>query len=324
MAHALTIDSIANALSQYCVLHSAQTTKALKQSLEFETMLPMVSCDHAYQGHDLKGGRILQPYQKPYTPNNTEEHYGELNTLEIGKVDLSFDWDEMMKFWDKWMCNWFEAGKSEQDWTYPRYIMEQLVVPQLVEDLNLSSWNGVQAAPTPGTAGQYLETFTGFKKHIEDFITAGKLTPKTIGVIAPTTAVDQFRQFCESVRADNEQYVNRPGKIYCSKSIARMYSFDYQAKNPRYIRNITNPEQLHDRVDTYNKQVVGLESMEGSDRMIMVFDNMDSMIVGTRRGFPSMPQFRVHTDVREIKIVGEFYRFFGFESLQHIFVTDGI
>lgn len=319
MAHTINIEELGNALGQYCVKYGKRIHQTLKQELEFEKELPFVDCDYAYQGQDMTVGQVMQPYQKAFTPNNSESFDGVLNILQIGKIDLEFDWEELMKFYSKWRCNWFEAGKPEQDWTYIRYIIDQGILPEFHEELNLSSYNGVYNAPTAGTPGAFLDTFTGYKKWIEDFVTAGELVPLTTGAFTDNTMVDQVRDFCKQLPIN---YRRRQGILIMSDTNAQRYAEHYQLKYP--TREVTEKfqDRQYLRVDHYNKLIVGKKSMEGSNRIICIFPGLDSMLVGTKTGFPMYPNLRFHVYDRTVHVLGEFYRFFGFETLQHMFVNE--
>lgn len=319
MAHTISITTASNALGQYCVRFGDRINTTIRQGLEFEAELPKIDCDYAYQGQDVTISDILQPYQKAFTPNNTESFDGVLNTLQLGKIDLEFDWEQMENFFDKWRCNWFEAGKAEDEWTYPRYIMEEVILPKIIEELNTVSWDGEYAAPTPGTAGALLETFDGFRIKIEDFITGGDLTPIVVGALVSTTMVAQVRTFCAGLPS---KYRHKKGLIFMSKTNAQMYADDYQAKFPARTVTIDMPDKQYLRVDHYNKMIVGLESMEGSDRFICNFDGLDSMLIGAKKGRPMLPEFRFHVYDRSLHVLAEIHRFFGFETLQHVYVSD--
>lgn len=319
MPHLINIDVTGNALGQYCTKFSDKISQDLRQELEFEKTTPFVSCDYAYQGKDISISDLMQAYQKAFTPKNQESFDGLLNTLQIGKVDLEFDWAEMEKFFDKFACNFFEAGKNEDDWAFYRYIMANVVPAKLTEELNLTSWNGVRVAPTAGTAGAFLGTFTGWKKQIADFITAGAITPVATGAFTAATVVDQVRDFCKALPI-NYRYMG--GTIHMSKTNAQLYADAYQVKYPtRTVTEMKHNEQYL-IVDHYNKGIKGYKAMEGSNRIFVTFDNLDSMIVGTRQGFAKYPNFRVHVYDRSIHILSEFYRFYGFETLKHFFVND--
>lgn len=321
MAHTITVTTAGNALGQYCVRYGNQINQTLRQGLEFEADLPKVSCDYAYQGQDVDVADVLQPYQKAFTPVNTETFNGPLNILQIGKVDLSFDWGELIDFYNKWMCNWFEAGKSTTEWTYPRFIMETAILPKFIDELNAASWAGEYAAPTPGTAGASLTSFDGFKKKIADAITATSLTPIATGAFVSTTMVAQITAFCAALPI-RYRYVE--GVIEMSKTNAQLYASDWAAKFPG--REVVEKE--HDkqylRVDHFNKRIIGRTSMEGSSRIVLRFPSLPSMIIGTRTGLPVMPQFRFQEVDRELKVLSEFYRFFGIETFKHMFVNDQV
>lgn len=319
MAHDITITTAGTALGQYCVKYGNNINQTLRQGLEFESDLPKVSCDHAYQGQDVTITDILQPYQSAFTPTNQETFGGVNNILQIGKVDLSFDWSELIGFYDKWKCNWFEAGKDPREHTYPKYIMNEVVMPKVIDELNSVSWSGVYAAPTPGTAGAFGTTFDGFGQKIADAITATDITPINTGAFVSTTMVAQIRAFCQALPI---RYRYVPGVIEMSKTNAQLYADDFAAKFPG--RDVV--ETFHDkqylRVDHLNKRIIGRTSMEGSDRIVLRFDNLPSMIIGTRSGLPTMPKFRVEVFERQVKVLSEFYRFYGFETYQNMFVNE--
>jgi hypothetical protein len=319
MAHTINITTTGNALGQYCVKFGDQINQTVRTGLELEGALPKIDCDYAYQGQDVTVSDIIQPYQKAFTPNNTESFDGVLNILQIGKIDLEFDWEQMETFFDKWRCNWFEAGMDEDEWSYPRYIIDEVILPKIIEELNTLSYQGVYAAPTPGTAGALLTTFTGFKKKIEDFITAGDLTPLVVGALVDSTFVAQTRAACAGLPI---KYRHKKGKILMSKTNAQRYADDYQTKYPARKVTIEMQDKQYLRVDHYNKVIEGVESMEGSDRFIFIFDGLDSMLIGSKKGRPMIPELRFHVYDRSLHVLGEFHRFFGFETLQHIFVSD--
>lgn len=319
MAHSISVSTTGNALGQYCVRYGDRINQTIRQGLELERDLPKMECDYAYQGQDVSISDVLQPYQKAFTPNNTESFDGVLNILQIGKIDLEFDWEQMETFFTKWKCNWFEAGKHEEEWSYPRYIIDEVILPKLVEELNTVSYNGVYAAPTAGTAGAFLTSFDGYGKKIADSITAGDLTPIVVGALVSTTMVAQVRTFCAGLPS---KYRHKKGIIYMSKTNAQIYADDYQAKYPARTVTIDTPDRQYLKVDHYNKMIVGLESMEGSDRFIATFDGLDSMIILNKSGRPQLPEFRFFSTPRSLQVVAEVHRCFGYETYAHTFVSD--
>lgn len=319
MAHNITVSSAVTALNQYCTQFAPQIAQLLKQELEFERMLPFVPCENTYVSPSVTISHPLQPYQAAFTPNNTESFSAVENRLEHGKVDLEFDQLQLEEFYDKWACNWFELGKSMLDNSYARYILETHIRPQLVEDMNLASWAGVRVNPTPGTAGTYLQSWNGFKKKIEDADTAGDLTPIATGAPTSGAMVDFVRDFCYGLPIT---YRYKAGKIYMSATNAARYSEDYMEKYPRAVEVTTNPNAPVVRVDHFNKMVVGINAMEGSDRIFYSPDVTNNIIIGTRKNQPVYPVFRFQEIDRKLKVLSECSRFYGFEFYGHLFIND--
>lgn len=316
----ITINTVGNALGQYCTRYGNVLNQSLKQKLEFEQFLPKVSCDYAYQGLDVAHTHVLQPYKKTFSPNNEATFSGELNVLSYGKIDLSYDWSEIEKFLDKWQCNWFEAGKPEQDWSFPRYMIQEVIMSTFDADVNEASWNGEFTDPgTNSTPGSYLTTWNGFKYHLEAFVGDSSLAPLIIGAIGDTTAVEQVREACALLP---KLYRYAKGTIYGSKEDVHKYANDYEQKFPYRIANTAQQDDMYLKVDKYNKTLVGLDCMSEGDPLIFQFDGMPGMIVGTKTGISMFPALRFHVYDRELHVLGEFARFYGFETLKHTFVTQ--
>lgn len=319
MAHTITIDAAAAGLNQFVQRFGPQIQQLLKQGLEFERDLPFVQAEYAYTGQDVALSTLLQPYQAAFTPSNAETFDGITSYLKPVKVDLLFDAIQLEKFFSRWATNWFTPDPMQQQQGYAGYLLNNHVLPQVLEDLNSVSWAGEYAAPTPGTAGAMLTSVDGFKKGIADQVTAGRLTPITTGALAPSTTMEQVRDFCKEIP---EPYRYRSGKLFMSKSHAQNYSDNYKAEYKLNASIMNDANNLRLRVDDYNKTIVGVTAMEGSDRVICVFDNADSMIIGTRAGFPVYFQFRFEEEDRKLKVFSEIYRFYSFETCLHMFIND--
>lgn len=321
MAHNVTIAGTAAALNQFVTRFGATIQQTLKQELEFEREIPFVETEYAYSGQDVALATMLQPYQPQFTPNNSETFDGINNTLTPIKVDLQFTAEQLEKFFSKWRPNWFTPDSNDIMRGYAAYIINNHVLPQVGAELNEASWAGEYAAPTPGTPGALLESVDGFKKNIEAQITAGRLTELPTGALVASTMVAQVREFCAQIP---QPYRYRAGKIFMSKTNAQYYSDNYKEIYDHNSSVIANADGLRLRVDDYNKTIVGITAMEGSDRIICVFDNNESMLIGTRTGYPRYFNFRFQEFDRTVKCMAEIYRFYGFETCLHMFVNDQV
>lgn len=321
MAHTITIDAAASGLNQFVQRFSTKIHQSMKQGLEFEAQLPFVEAEYAYTGQDVVITGGLQPYQVAFTPNNAEAFDGITSFLRPIKVDLEFNADQLEKFFSKWKANWFTPDPAQTQVGYAQYVMNNHIIPQVIEDLNLASWSGEYNAPTPGTAGPAADSVDGFKKTIADQITAGRLSPLTTGALASGTMVAQVRGFCDDIP---EPYRYKRGKIFMSKTWAQAYADNYLEEYPTREVAEKGHDSLYLNVDHYNKTIVGITAMEGDDRMICVFDTMESMIIGTRTGFPRYFNFRFEEEDRKLKVFSEIYRFYSFETCKHMFVNEQV
>ena len=321
MPHSISIEETAAGLNQFMTRYSPQVHQKMKQGLEFETLIPVVNADYAYTGQDIVTSNVVQPYQSAFTPNNTEVYDGIDNRLRPLKVDVSFTAEQLEKFFSRWQAGWFTPDPEQTRPLYAAFIINNFIIPQALEDLNRASWAGEYAAPTPGTAGNYLASVDGFKKGIATQITAGRIEPITVGSVFGSDMVEYVREFCGLIP---EPYRYKQGKIFMSKTNAQAYADKYQVKYPTRIVTEASPDQLYLRVDHFNKTIVGVTAMEGSNRIVCVFDNAPSMIYGTRTGYPQYFQFRFQPFDRVLKCMAEIYRFYGFETCQHLYVSDQV
>lgn len=322
MAHAINIQTTANSLGQHCVTYSNEIHSKLRQGLEWEQSnsgVPFVQADYIYTGQEVEVADVMQPYQYQFTPNNTEEWDGIDSTLRPIKIDLEFTLDQLEKFYNKWKCEFFDAGKDPMTYTYWRWIVENKTMPKFEEELNLASWAGEFVAPTPGTAGTPLQSVDGFGKRFTDLIAAGRMAPIVTGAFTPTTMVEQVRDFVKQIP---HPYRDRQGIIEMSWDNALAYAEDYQEQYPSRKVVEETPDTKYLRVDHLNKVIIGRKAMNGSNRMICRFPNLDSMIIGTREGYNLYPTLRVRALERSVRIVGEFYRFYSLETTKHVFVND--
>lgn len=323
----ITITSSQTALNQFTNKFSSIIHQSLKQGLEWETMLPYEPMDYAYTGQEMEGDSVLQPWQVAFTPNNNESWDGITNILQVGKIDLRFDEDQLNKFFSRFNNEWFQAGNGNDPtmWDYAKWVINNHVLYQAQEDLNKSAWIGEYAAPTPGTAGAMSTTFNGWKKGVATLVAANEIVPITTGALLSGSMVDQVRDFCAQLPVN---YRYKPGKLFMSKTNAQKYSDNYKAMYPHRDINV-KVETAHDlvlKVDDYNKVIVGMTSMEGSDRIMCCFNDpkLRSLIIGNRLGYSAMPVFRFEPEDRKLKCFAEVYRVFGFETVKHFFCNEQV
>lgn len=317
--HNLTIGATNAAINQHLVTFAPQVKQVFRTGLEFESMLPFVSADEVYTASNVSLGDIVQPYQPRFTPNNVENWDAVSNTLRPIKIDLEFTEEQLQKFYDKWKNMWFEAGKDPLEWSYPRYIIEQVVAPKYREEINRAEWLGEYVEPTLGTPGASLESLDGFKIKIENAITAGSLTPVASGSY---TASDIRSKLEDWMMAMPTAVRGRAGTVLMSDTWARKYYFDFRGDFNAATWASLEAAGMGLMIDGFPVRVKGIKAMEGSNRWIYLPDGEQNMILGTRNGYPRDPQFIFDTDLYSLKAKAVIYRFCGFEFWDNLYVND--
>lgn len=316
---AVTLAGTSAALNQFAVQKATTIQQTMRQSLEFENVLPVRATDNTYSAPNASPTELIQPYQWQFTPKGDVTIDAVDNKLQKIKVDIILTADDLEKFWDSYMVEWSEIGKDEMEWSFPRYLYDNVYLPKILEEMNTNSWSGSYTAPTPGTAGASVNSVDGYKTKIEDAITASSLTAYATGAFVASTMVNQIESWIDLLPIP---YRDAPGLIFMSNTNAKMFYRDYRDKfgTGNGVAGNGNEEL---RVDMTQKKIVGMNNMEGSNRIIFYPTSTKNMIWGTRRGYPTYFNLRwKDTDVRTIKGTAEIYRFYGFEFWDHLFVND--
>jgi hypothetical protein len=175
---AVTIASAAVDLNLHTRLYDPQIRQLMKQKMVTESKLTPVLTDHSYISPNVTMSDIVQAYQWQYTPTGNVVFDQVSNTLQLLKIDLRFMPDELDAFHDSWMVEWVEQGKSRLEWSFPRWIWENVVMPKFADNMEVKiAYNGTYTAPTAGTAGLTINSCDGLGTKLAGAIGAGKVIP---------------------------------------------------------------------------------------------------------------------------------------------------
>ena len=224
-----------------------------------ELLTPVMTDETIWRAAKAIQKRILQPFQKAFTPIDGAE----FTPLEIRMYKMKVDDSQ---YPDDLEASWlgFLAGNSTDRTTWPfvRWYVEQILIPQAIEDLELYEifW-GVYASPTPGTAGDAGTAMDGINKVIMDLQDAGSIDPILTGTLEADHSdfVDQIEEFADGI---NAKYAMQSMSLAMSETNAKKYRRGYDAK---YGRNTNQIGKNDIEVSKTNLTVVGLPSMVGSD-----------------------------------------------------------
>lgn len=313
------IAAAANSLNREATSYKRKISQDLRQKLEFEKVATPRACDKVWSAPNVTAGEFLQAYQSEFTPKGSVNFDAVENRLQKIKIDIQYNADDLEKFYDSWMVEWFEVGKKEGEWSFPKYIYKEVIMPKVEEELNHNAWHGVRVEPTEGTAGTSISSVDGYNKRIIDAIDDGDLTAIATGAWVESTMVSQVEAFCSGIPSP---YKDLPGEIWMAPALADMYWRNHRDEFG-YGNGVSGNENNELRVGRTGKKIVAKKGMAGSNRIM--FTLKGNTIWGTRRGYNTYPVIRWKDGgIRKLLGAAEFYRFYGWEYWNTVFVNDQV
>lgn len=312
---AITIATLAADLKRYHILYDAEIKRKISLAMTTEANLTPVICERSYTAPNVKATDIVQKYQWQFTPKGDAEFDTLTSTLEALKIDIQLSPDQLDAFHDSWMTEWVELGKSRLEWSFPRYLWENVFLPKYEDNMERKiAYSGVAAAGTAGTAGTTEGACNGLGTNLAGLISANKVVPFVMGARTPSTTVAYLEDFCARLPLEY-RYLNMP--ILCSPETVSDYYFDRRAK---FGQNTDYKAGDSVAIPTFNKTLVPLPSMSGKSRLICT--PKENAIVGFKRGQSRIPVIRWQEDERILKGLAEFHRFYSFKFADEIFTND--
>jgi hypothetical protein len=225
--------------------------------------------DTIWRGTLASLDRVVQPFQKAFTAIGTISFVPNQFDLFKLKIDKSEYPDELEATYMGFMASLPTLDRAA--WPFVRWIIEQHIMPKKNDDLELNEYfEGVYAAPTPGTAGAAGTAMNGLRKVIRDYNTAGR-TNLGNGAIASGAAAADDVDFCNQIEEWVESipviFRKRVDAIVMSDTLARRYQRGKQKKYGLFVNYMsgTGTANLMTVEHQTNISVKGLVSMEGSE-----------------------------------------------------------
>ena len=320
----VTFDTLVTGLNQYAVRTSKEVRTLINTNLEWEDTTRYRPTDYSWVEPNMSIGDVLQPYQANIASVKADVTYSGVETiLQDGMVLAKFTQVELDKFVATQLYQFRELGKEITAQELYKMITQKLIVPKLRENINTSAFKGTgEGVLTAGTAGAMLRTFTGYNPRISAAITAGKVVPAVTGVITPTNIVDNVKILCNK---PPEWIRFKSGKIKMSKTM-RQWFIEKMISTNGYTYTPQLGEDKYAIVAGYNKTIVGCESMEGSQRMILEFDEYDSFNIPIDATMSAIPSLRVTggqgSDLFTMYVYGVMRRSYGLTYYETLYVND--
>lgn len=312
-ANGFDISEIVTQLGDYYRKYSTQIWQDIYNRLEFEnymTAIPGITSQYVATSSSVSD--ILQPFQGGFTPKGSVTFTPRINEVKHYKVDYLID--SMDDWYTTYLGDMMTAeGTERAKWPLVKYIWMEKLIPKIAEEMDLLSAQGVYAAPTPPTPGSFMDICDGVLTNVATEITAGNITPINTGVITAANILDRVEFFADSLP---NKYKNAPIPLFMSGTNARRYQRDY-----RNEFGSTNDQRSKDNlaIDATNIQIIGLNSFEGSDRFLMTpKGNLLKMF----NKISILNNFTAQEFNRDVKLLADGHRGYGFVSTDVVFVND--
>lgn len=276
---------------------------------------PVVTDDTIWQAARTRFDRIVQPFQKKFTPTGTLS----ATPLEIRMFHHKADTQEYPDDIEATWLGFLSGGQLKRtEWPFIRYYLENQYFPQIQEDLELNEIGyGVRAEPVEGTPGAPGTAMNGVLTVIKSLITAGKIVPISMGAIPTGANSDaEFVQYVEDF-ADliSKRYWSQAMNINLSEDLERKYQrglLDKYGKN--YVMNDQNL-----KVKFTNQSVRSLPSHNGSNR-IWCTPNGNAIVL--KKKTQNQKLVDVQGFERLVKFLSDWYMGVGFILGDIVFCND--
>jgi len=269
--------------------------------------------DSVYEAAEADISELLQPFQKGWTPKGTAVLTPQRIIATKAKVDYEVYPDDIEDTWAGFLA---DEDLNRKDWPVIRYLLENQLTPRLADDIETKAlYHGVYVAPTTGVAGPASASMDGFRKIINDGVTAGTISPITMGAIPPDD-VDFVTYVEDFVQQILVRYRNQRMPLLMNEDLAFRYKNGFHQKyNVNYSQDQQDMRVRHRN----NINIVASPAMIGSEKLVMTpQSNMKKIIRRTK----NIGQWGIEQEDRRVKVWTDFYLGLGFVLHGTVFTTD--
>jgi len=288
--------------------------KQLFQKSETELMFTRQDTEQTVlRGAEPRISRVLQPFQKIWSPTGTATWKAVDIPLFKMKIDFEDYPDELEASWLAFLA---DKDLDRKHWPIVRYVIEELIMPQQEEDLEENEiYSGEFVAPAvPGTAGAAGEAMDGIKKIINDWIDAGRTSTIATGALEadPVDFVTQLEEWCKSI---DQKYWKTKFDLGLNPQLYRRFMDGMQIKYNQYYKQKDDIVSVNGFPITLSSNA----SMIGSDKVFMAPKwNMVSAV----KKPANQKTMEVESVDRKVKCFTDFWRGVGFWIPELIFTND--
>ncbi len=314
----MNIADIIAEFGSYYIKNDANMARLVKQlnrqSKTDSVLTPFFTDDTIYRASEGRMGRVLQPFQKKWTPIGTLTFVPVAIEMFKMKVDCEEYPDDLEGTWLG-----FLAGDEidRKQWPFIRWFIEVYLLPQALEDYEMNEiYKGVFVAPVSGVPGAAGTSMNGIRKAINDNVVSGRITPIVTGAM-PTTddtdLVDYIEHFVDSI---DDRYADIPMQLAVQPKGERAFRRSLRAKYGKDTDFIQGTSTL---IPETNISIVGLPSMTGSGK---IWCTPKANALHLKKKTQNMKNVQVENVDRLVKMYTDWHSGVGFVIREIVFTND--
>ena len=269
--------------------------------------------DTVYQMANPIYESLVQPFRKNFEAKGEVEFVPNKIELNHLKVDLSLYPHDIEASWFGFLAG--DNSKKLEDWPIVRYMLEEYLAKQVLEDKEL---HAVYKGEYNATGNTPISSLDGLKKKLVEAANNTKYPLNVISGINPFSAVsilDQIEKYDEKI---NSLYTSAPLIHFLAPKWVRLMKKDKRAKGYYFI---DSADKINDTIDFTNHVVVALPSMSGTDDIFTTVKQNLFHLVKRPNNYNAM-NVDVQKADRQIKILVDWWEAVGFGCNKLIWTTS--
>lgn len=309
----IDLTAIVGQVDLYMRKYSTEIWTKVKEGLDFEAYMKKIpNITGEYISTNSSRTDMLQAWQKGFQAKGSVALTPYKNTVHRMKIDYLLD--DMDLLFPTYQAQLVDEKTTPDKYPFVKWLVDYHIVPGAQEEINKISVKGVRVNPTAGTAGNSINVTNGVFTKITTEIAASNLVPIVTGAITASNVVDKIESFH---RLMPERYREMPGKIFAAASLVENYKYNYREKFG------TNQDFNGPTVKLWgtNKELVGISQNDGSSRLLFTPSGPTGNLLCMYDQLMG-PKLTVQLDKRDVIILGDMHRGYGFNTLNEVFVND--
>jgi len=310
MSETINVAELKSAFGTYLGTNMKDILRLLTQPTVSEKyMTTIAAADLEYRASKAVIDDLVQGFQKQWTPKGNATFTPIAIPQRRHKIDLEFYPDEVFESWLGFLT---DESKTRKEWPITRYIIDQLVVPKILENRELALIaKGVYEAPVAGTAQALGKSMDGFCTILETLLAAGTSNVNFLTLNALTA---------ENIFTEIESFAMQIAELYQDKAMNVFLSRAWYAAYHRKRRDLhgqdTNYTGMKDVIEGTNLTLVPLPSMSGKDIIFTTPKENFIRLINRNKGASSI---NVENIDRLIKVYADWHESVGFGIQEAIF-----